>query len=364
MALLSDGKDIIDKEYKNLTAEMYAAGHSFFTYISSNPNALASCCRLRNEVDTNEFSFTNGLTGVATGSVCVITLNINRILQNWFKSNDKIETFENKQQYFQNNSTHFINYLEDILNRVYKYHRAYKDMLYEAYNNGIFPAYSAGYIDLHQQFSTIGINGINEAAEFLGIKCTDNFEYQQLCEIITSTISHENKLNTDKNIKFNQEFVPAESLGVKNYNWDKADGYVVPKNRNCYNSYFYEPDDPSVDLLQKFRLQGEKFSKYCDGGVAFHANLDEHLSKSQYLKLIDYSIKVGCNYFTFNIPNSQCDDCKHIVKRPIFICPKCGSRHITQWTRIIGYLRPITAFSKDRQIEASRRVYLHENNKI
>lgn len=45
MALLSDGKDrILDEEYEKFTAEMYAEGHSFFTYISDNPNGLSSCC--------------------------------------------------------------------------------------------------------------------------------------------------------------------------------------------------------------------------------------------------------------------------------------------------------------------------------
>jgi ribonucleoside-triphosphate reductase len=237
-------------------------------------------------------------------------------------------------------------------------------MLYESFKNGILPAYSAGYIDLHQQFSTVGINGMNEAAEFMGITCSDNPDYQEFCNVITSIISKDNKENTDSEIKFNLEFVPAESLGVKNYSWDKEDGYIVPENRNCYNSYFYEPDDPTIDILQKFRLQGSRYAENCDGGVAFHANLDEHLSKKQYLKLIDYSIKEGCNYFTFNIPNSQCDDCGHIVKRPIKQCPECGSTKVTWWTRIIGYLRPISSFSRSRQEEASKRVYLHASDKL
>lgn len=81
MALLTDKSDIIDKEYKQITSDMYAKGHSFFTYLSDNPGSIASCCRLKNEIDENEFSFTNGLTGVQTGSCNVITLNLNRIIQ-------------------------------------------------------------------------------------------------------------------------------------------------------------------------------------------------------------------------------------------------------------------------------------------
>lgn len=92
-------------------------------------------------------------------------------------------------------------------------------------------------------------------------------------------------------------------------------------------------------------------------GSALHCNLDEHLSKDQYLKLIDFAIQEGTSYFTFNIPNSKCEDCGYIVKAPITQCPKCNSNNVTWYTRIIGYLRPLTAFSKDRKLEANKRVY-------
>jgi len=350
MSLLSDGTDIIDKEYKNFTAEMYAEGHSFFTYISDNPDALASCCRLRNELNTNTFSFTNGLTGVATGSVNVITLNLSRIIQDFVTK--KLRTLRHFDFYKE-----FEAYFVEILERVYKYHKAYRSLLQDLYENKMLPVYTAGYISLKQQYSTIGINGINEAAEYLGLKCSDNDDYKIFVQNVTSIISSCNASHSTKDCQFNLEFVPAEGLGIKNYNWDKADGYWYPKDRNCYNSYIYKPDDPSIDVLQRFRMQGKEYTAKMSGGVALHCNLDEHLSKEQYLKLIDYAIKQGTSYFTFNVPNSQCDECGFISKHPIKECPKCGSKKITWWTRIIGYLRPISAFSKGRQIEASHRVY-------
>lgn len=323
MSLLSDGKDIIDKEYKDFTAEMYAKGHSFFTYISDSPDALASCCRLRNEISKNEFSFTSGLTGVATGSVNVITLNINRIIQNYYESLD-------------NNLISFDEYFIDILSRVYKYHKAYKSLLYELYEYEMLPVYSAGFIDLSQQFSTIGINGMNEAAMFLGINCSDNEDYLYFTESIISIIEEQNRLNSTKNNRFNLEYVPAEGLGIKNYNWDREDGYIIPEGRNCYTSYMFLPDDDSIDVLQRFRMHGKKFTDKLSGGVALHCNLEEHLSKSQYIKLIDYAIKEGTSYFTFNIPNSECNKCRYITKQPITKCPKCNSESITWWDRIIG----------------------------
>ena len=347
MALLSDGNDIIDKEYKNFTAEMYAKGHSFFTYISDNPNGLASCCRLRNEIQENVFSFTNGLTGIQTGSCNVITLNLNRIIQDWYRnipSKTVAGLIPEKKHLVEDilctsPMWGFKEYLIDILERVYKYHIAYKTMLYDIEDAGMLTSSKAGYIYMKKLYSTIGLNGINEAAEFLGIECSYNEEYKEFCRLITSTIKEQNKLHNIHDKKrpflFNQEFVPAESLGAKNYNWDKEDGYVVNPNRVLYNSYFYLAHD-NTSVLDKFRLHGKEFTETLDGGVGCHINLEEHLSKEQYIKLIEFAVKNGTSYFTFNIPNSECEDCHYIVKKPIKECPKCHSKNIKWYTRIIG----------------------------
>lgn len=372
LAMVHDGKDIIDKEYKDFCAEMYAEGHSFFTYISDSADSLASCCRLRNELAENTFNPTSGLTGVMTGSCHVITLNINRIVQDWFKgecidgfstrfigsstgSIVGIKTMNRRIDY-----TGFEEYLTNILERVYKYHIAYKTMLYEQEEKGMFAACNGGYIHMNKLYSTIGINGLNEAAKFLGLKVSNNPEYIKFLQFILGTIKEQNKLHSIHDKKrpflFNSEVVPAESLGGKNYRWDKKDGYIVPEDENLYNSYFFDAHD-DTSVLDKMILHGRQTAQYCDGGSACHINLEDHLSKEQYLKLIDFAVANGTNYFTFNIPNSKCDDCGYITKHPITECPKCHSKNITQYTRVIGYLRPIKAFGKDRQIEASKRVY-------
>ncbi len=372
LAMVHDGKDIIDKEYKDFCAEMYAEGHSFFTYISDSADSLASCCRLRNEFTENTFNPTSGLTGVMTGSCHVITLNINRIVQDWFKgecidgfstrfigsstgSIVGIKTMNRRIDY-----TGFEEYLTNILERVYKYHIAYKTMLYEQEEKGMFAACNGGYIHINKLYSTIGINGLNEAAKFLGLEVSNNPEYIKFLQLILGTIKEQNKLHSIHDKKrpflFNSEVVPAESLGGKNYRWDKKDGYVVPEDENLYNSYFFDAHD-DTSVLDKMILHGRQTAQYCDGGSACHINLEDHLSKEQYLKLIDFAIANGTNYFTFNIPNSECDDCGYITKHPITECPKCHSHNITWHTRVIGYLRPIKAFGKDRQIEAGKRVY-------
>lgn len=366
-AMVHDGKDIIDKEYKELCAEMYAEGHSFFTYISDSADSLASCCRLRNELAENTFNPTSGLTGVMTGSCNVITLNINRIVQDWARENRKDITIMAcggttwyKEQITSYNKESLSQYLVNILERVYKYHIAFKTMLYEQEDKGMFASSNGNYIKISKLYSTIGINGLNEAAQFLGLKVGNNKEYIQFLQLILGTIKEENTKHSIYNGRrpflFNSEVVPAEGLGGKNYRWDVEDKYWVPEGINLYNSYFYNAHD-DTSVLDKFILHGRQTYQYTDGGSAAHINLEEHLSKEQYLKLIDFAIQEGTNYFTFNIPNSKCESCGHIVKKPIKECPKCGSKDITHYTRVIGYLRPIKAFGDDRQIEAKKRVY-------
>lgn len=500
LAMVHDGKDIVDKDYKQLCAEMYAEGHSFFTYISESADSLASCCfskdtqvmwrfcghkdihlstfedvynlkdvdkieiplennwiyakcvklparsmydvycngnkytmtdnhinltargtvktsnlvvgdklrhyhneqeiyyvidkilpseynddvycfecedkskpfftlptgltthncRLRNALAENTFSPTSGLTGVMTGSCNVITLNINRFIQ------DVVRAY-GLHGGWQENTSFIKKELIAILERVYKYHIAFKTMLYDLEDKKMFAASNGGYIFMKKLYSTVGINGLNEAARFLGMKVSNNPEYIKFLQLILGTIKEQNKLHSIHDKKrpflFNSEVVPAEGLGGKNYNWDKQDGYWVPEDENLYNSYFYDAHD-NTSVLDKFILHGRQTYQYTDGGSAAHINLEDHLSKEQYLKLIDFAIENGTSYFTFNIPNSKCEDCGHIVKKPVTVCPKCGGQHITQYTRVIGYLRPTKTFGKDRQIEAAQRVYSNGKEQI
>lgn len=340
MALLTNGEDVVDEEYADFTAEMYSKGHSFFTYMSDSPDSLSSCCRLRNEVTDNQFSYSLGAGGIATGSKSVMTLNINRLVQ------DAV-----------NNGHDMIEYLRENVKKVHKFQTAYNELLKDYLKDGLLTVYTAGFIDMKKQYLTIGVNGVIEAAEFLGIPVNDNPTYREFMQSILKTISDENRKARTKELMFNTEFVPAENLGVKHANWDRKAGYVVP--RDCYNSYFYAVEDTSLTVLDKFKLHGKEYVQYLDGGSALHMNLDEHLSKEQYRNLLRVAAVNGTNYFTFNIPNTICNDCGHIDKRYLKECPKCGSKNVDYATRVIGYLKRISNFSQARQEEASRRFYTH-----
>ena len=340
MALLSKDGDVMDKEYADFTAEMYAQGHSFFTYMSDNADSLASCCRLRNEIQDNGFSYTLGAGGVSTGSKSVLTININRCVQQ--------ATREGRS---------YVEYLEGIVDLVHKVQMAYNANLQELLDKGMLPLFDAGYINIKRQYLTIGVNGIVEAAESLGLTISDNDEYAAFVGRILGLIETYNKKYRSKDLLFNCEMIPAENVGVKHARWDREDGYYVP--RDCYNSYFYIVEDPNTDIIEKFRLHGRRYIAHLTGGSALHANLDEHLSPAQYRQLLRVAAKEGCNYFTFNIPNTLCRECGTIDKRYLKTCPHCHSENVDYLTRIIGYLKRVSNFSLDRQKEAARRHYTH-----
>ncbi len=270
---LTDGKDVLDKEYKDFITTQWAEGDSFFVYLSENADSISSCCRLRNEITENTFSSTTGLTGVQTGSCNVMTLNLNRIIQDWYKT-AQVKTYATNVEKMTVEYTPIVDdikkkslqkYLEVILDRVYDYQKAYKTGLYKMDAQGMFPQTKAGYISLDKLYCTIGINGINEAAKFLGFTVGNNTEYIDFVTFLLSIINDYNKKHSEKKFKYNLELVPAENLGVKNYNWDKKDGYIVPNDENLYNSYIYEAHDDTT-ILDKIVLQGGSIAKSISGG--------------------------------------------------------------------------------------------------
>ena len=342
MALLSKDGDILDEEYGDLTAEMYAAGHSFFTYVSDNADSLSSCCRLRNEIQDNGFSYTLGAGGVSTGSKSVLTLNLNRCIQ-----------------YEKRNNIQHLRFVEEVIDLMHKVQVAYNENLKYLQEKGMLPLFDSGYIALSRQYLTIGINGIVEAAEFLGIKINDNEDYRTFVQNVLGLIERYNKQYRRKDLLFNCEMIPAENVGVKHAKWDKEDGYAVP--RDCYNSYFFIVEDESLNILDKFKLHGKHYIEHLTGGSALHLNLEEHLTKAQYRQLLRVASIEGCNYFTFNIPNTVCNDCDHIDKRYLKKCPHCGSENLDYLTRVIGYMKRISNFSEARQKEASQRYYIRHD---
>lgn len=335
-SVLNDGEKLLDKDFQDFIAEELAEGNSFFIYNDTNASSLSSCCRLRNSIENqvNEFSFTLGAGGEMTGSKNVMTINLNRLIQ------DKRD-------------------LRTEVDKVHKYQVSVNDYFMDLYNKDMLPVFKAGYNSLDKQFLTIGINGIVEGAEYLGYTISNNPEYMKFISDTLKEISDINKENSKKyNVKFNTEFIPGENVAVVFAKKDKADGYKV--TRDCYSSYIYAPEDENISILDKFEMMGGKSTEYLDGGSAYHCNLDDYPSKEQFIKLLEISSKTKCKYFCFNIKITICNDCGNIDKHTLTSCPKCGSKNIDYGTRIIGYLKRISNFSTPRQKEHALRYYSKE----
>jgi ribonucleoside-triphosphate reductase (formate) len=330
--LLTDKKgNVMDESYYDYLSQELSDGNSFFIYLSDSVNSLSSCCRLKSEIDV--FNYTMGNVSIDTGSIQVITINMNRMVQMKIK-------------------------LEDILGRVHKYLHCYKEFYTWFLNNNMLPAYSNDYINMKNQFITVGLNGVLEAAESLGMTGDDNWTYKNWLKTNLEKIKKANKkFSTEIDFKINTEFVPAEGLGVKNYKWDKEDGFKVPTTRNCYNSYFFPVEDEHIGLIDKMILYSEDITSNLDGGSALHINLKEYADKDSYKRLIGLAGKLKVPFFGINVPNTRCNDCGIIDKRKLNECPKCGSQNLDYVTRIIGYLKKISSFSQERQLEEKKRHY-------
>lgn len=383
MALLTDGKDdFIDKEYADFTAEMWSKGHSFFCYLSDSPDSLASCCRLRNSITeldkideshnhtTHQYSM--GTASVSTGSKSVMTINLNRLIQlatrRYFLERKGIVVDGSKAltraDYDKNQLYEYIRAaVTEETERVHKYQIAFNEIIKDFLAARMLDVYQAGFIDMKRQYLTIGVNGLTDAAEFLGLTINPNPEYNEFVDVILETINRSNKKDKTPDTMFNTEFVPGENLSGKNYKWDQKDGFYVSPKHNMYSSYFYNPEDDSLSMIDKFKLHGNEYVKLLDGGSALHMNVAEHLTKDQYRQLLKTAAHYGTNYFTFNCRNTVCNDCGYISKDTLEVCPKCGSHNLDYLTRVIGYLKRVSSFSEMRQVEAAHRFYNHDGSK-
>ena len=331
-SVLTTSTGFADEEFVDFLCDQMSSGHSFFVYMSDSVDSLASCCRLRNELADNTFSYTLGAGGVVTGSAQVITINLNRVVQ----SNVTLPTLHK---------------------RVQKYLLAHKAVYQDYISAGLLPSYSAGFMDIDKQFLTVGVNGLVEAAEYLGYTVGNNQDYISWAAGVVGGLKKRNKeALKDTGVRFNTELVPAENLGVKNAKWDTEDNLMVP--RKCYNSYFYVVEDEHSTLLDKIALHGKSITQFLDGGSALHCNLQQLMSAPQAKQLFNICRLQGVPYFTFNVKCTICNHCGTIDPQTRTKCSACGSTDVDYGTRVIGYLKRVSNFSSERQTEEERRFYM------
>lgn len=306
-------------------------------YFTLPNGVITHNCRLKNKIEANPFAYSIGGGGLLTGSVKVITLNINRLIQT----------------------------KQDIAKKVKEVHQyliAFRMLMQDFEDAHLMPLYDEGYIALDKQYITVGLNGIVEAAEFLGYEISPNEDYLGWVKNLFKTISDTNRAGAKfytemlgKKVLINTELIPAESVGVKLHNWDTRDG--ITSNRDCYNSYLYRVEDATLDFVDKFKMHGGDVLQYLDGGSAVHQNFEEIPNKGTWLKIIQKAIDTGSSYWTYNVKSTYCNKCGYIDMNTRNSCVKCNSTDVDYLTRVIGYLKKIKSFSAARQKEAGLRFY-------
>ena len=233
MAMLTDGHDIVDKEYADFTAEMWSEGHSFFCYLSDSPDSLSSCCRLRNSLKDAEddehnhttHQFSMGTASVATGSKSVMTINLNRVIQNatrkYFEEVDGtqlekgVQVDINKVKDKDLLYTYISSGITEMTERVHKYQRAFNEIVKDFLNAKMLDVYRAGFINMKKQYLTVGVNGLTDAAEFLSIEPNLNKDYEEFVNNILETINISNRKDKTRDCMYNTEFVPKHTGHVK-----------------------------------------------------------------------------------------------------------------------------------------------------
>ena len=234
MAMLTDGHDIVDKEYADFTAEMWSEGHSFFCYLSDSPDSLSSCCRLRNSLKDGEedaehnhttHQFSMGTASVATGSKSVMTINLNRVIQNatrkYFEEVEGVQLENGAQVDIKNVKDKDLLYvyissgITEMTERVHKYQRAFNEIVKDFLNAKMLDVYRAGFINMKKQYLTVGVNGLTDAAEFLSIEPNLNKDYEEFVNNILETINISNRKDKTRDCMYNTEFVPKHTGHVK-----------------------------------------------------------------------------------------------------------------------------------------------------
>ena len=283
MAMLTDGHDIVDKEYADFTAEMWAEGHSFFCYLSDSPDSLSSCCRLRNSLKDGEnddehnhttHQFSMGTASVATGSKSVMTINLNRVIQNatrkYFEEVEGIELEKGVQVDIKKVKDKELLYkyisigITEMTERVHKYQRAFNEIVKDFLNANMLDVYRAGFINMRKQYLTIGVNGLTDAAEFLSIEPNLNKDYEEFVNNILETINISNRKDRTRDCMYNTEFVPGENLSNKNYNWDKKDGYYVSPKDGSKGGYMEAILPGATTVKSDKASQGVKVGSFSD----------------------------------------------------------------------------------------------------
>ncbi|GMB10255.1 MAG: anaerobic ribonucleoside-triphosphate reductase [Candidatus Improbicoccus devescovinae] len=341
--LFQDGK-FVDEEFARWCNLHNMKWYDSNFYVGNDITSISNCCRLiSNSSKLKAFINSIGGTSLSIGSVKANTVNLRRI---------SIDSGKNTSK--------FIQILTERIDICIKTLDIVRDIITENIKNGLLPNYTHGLIDLKKQYNTIGITAMYEAIEDFGFINTDElgnkFYSKQGLDFALEILGTINKIKDsyDFNYSINVEAVPAERANVVLCNKDKQ---LFPEETQYFiYSNQWIPLIEKCNLQEKIRL-GAILDKECGGGQISHINLaGDFASEEQAWDLLNFIAKSGVIYFAYNRKISVCAEEHAFISE---ICPTCGERPVDTYSRIVGFLVPFSAYSKERKQEFNNREWFN-----
>ena len=313
-------------------------------------STLSSCCRLRSEAN-HEYFNSFGAGGTKIGSMSVTTLNLPRIAYKVLLENYSLNLPVSQEK----TKKDFLSSLADMVIMAQRVNSIKRDIVSIRVKNGNLPLYTFGFMDIKKQYSTCGVNGINEACEILGLNILEE-DGQKFVSDLLDTVNNTNSvLEKEFGFPHNCEQTPSENSAIKLAQADKILGYGEVNKEQGYPPYElysnqFIPLTVKADLFDRVILQGYYDSKMT-GGAILHVNVGEKVSNQETMKkFLKSSIKLGVIYQAINYVLNVCED-RHVTVGSSDICTICGKPIVDKLTRVVGFLTSVKNWHKVRRAE-------------
>ena len=351
---VDENNEYVDPKFVDWVAE--ANCEKGFGNIYQGPSStLSNCCRLRSDIAGNNksssvgYSNSFGVGGISVGSHRVVGINLPRVA-----------VLENEHAIGRSSNE---NVLQETLDLVHKILYSHRHVLRE--KAPFISLYESGWASLQRQYSTVGLIGAYEYVNNKG----ESIQTQEGVDLLLNKLQlvEDNiqkwqlEEESEGNI-YNIEQIPGESMAVKLAKIDNILGY-----NDDYKMYSnqYIPLIEEAPIYDRFHIQGQIDAK-TSGGAILHLNIDDEksLTKEQFLSIIKMAKDSGTVYFAVNYAFSECADGHYLTGKHDKCCNICGKEIIEQYTRVVGFLVPVSSWNTTRKdFEYPRRIF-YEKNRI
>ena len=337
--LFRDGK-FVDEEFARYCSDNNTKYNDYNFFQSGDVTSLSNCCRLISDTSKLD-AFINSIGGTALsiGSIKVNTINLMRL------------AYEHP-----GDRAGYLKALRETTLLCCKTLDAIRHIIRRNIEKGLLPNYCDGGVEIKKQYCTVGILGLYEVIEKFGMVARDEFGNASYTDdgIAFATeifrVINEVKDNFTTEYSFNVESVPAERAAVI---LCQKDNLLFEQNEKFIYSNQWIPLSEKCTIREKIRLSSI-LDPLCSGGAIAHINLEANFPNTESAwKMLNHIARAGVFYFAFNTRINECKNHHGFVGTDI--CPACGEKVFDTFQRIVGYLVPSRAYSKERFREYTTR---------